>query len=121
MAESPIHLLDNVVKFHKDDIIGNFQIKKVTMGNSAGFIYSAGLNELDSIWINDYEIEKIFYLSDNEMCSMEFFAIKGNLDDNEKKALKRKLEKILLNYEEFGKVLDELYLQNIIMVGFCSC
>ncbi len=122
LDEDPLHILDDFIKIPKKDFVGNYKIKKVTIGNSAGIIYSSDINASDNDWIQDYEIEHIFSISDHETCDMAFFTIKNNLDAQEKEALRKKLQKLIMkNRDEYENFLRELYLQNILMIGFCSC
>ncbi len=119
-----LYLLKNKVKLKTEDLINKIEVTNAVHGNTYGYIYTNDLDTEDNNWINDYPIEKIFNLGDPEgMCTMEMFAIKGNLRPNQKWKIRWRLTLLLRNgkQKEFQEALSELHKKNIIMIGFCSC
>lgn len=93
-----------------------------------GLTYSPDLASRDIGWIYDYPLEKLFDVSDNELCGMSFYGIKGNLSVIE--SLRIKVD--LIEYfdidirrnpdrEDFDDLLHRLFDMQIFMIGECSC
>ncbi len=121
---------DDILKIFNGGIkssIKEFKKKFILMdayhGNTVGFTHTAELKETDNIWINEYPIETLFSLG-HDICSYNFFAIKGNLNKKDKIKLEAEMNYLLKSYDsskKFWEKISELYSKNIIMVGYCSC
>jgi len=122
-SDSILYHLKYPKRISIEDLNNEYQINSAFRGNTAGYAYSSDLKTADNTWINDYEIEKLFDLTDYELCSFSFYGIKNNLDKKEKAKIKSKLDSILKRHslEAFESELSLLYKRNIIMIGFCSC
>ncbi|MCB0516275.1 MAG: hypothetical protein R2798_02640 [Chitinophagales bacterium] len=96
---------------------GNYEILEVYEGNNIPG-YSTNINEIDNIWIEEYEIEFLFSF-EKEICLNELFAIKNNLDEAGKKALKLQLEQ--MDNTRWKEEQANLRERNIIVFSSCSC
>lgn len=102
--------------------MAKFDLISIKRANTMGFTYTQALNELDNYWLADYPIEELFSFG-YDICGMSMYGIKGNLQKEEKRQLKIRLERLLKDEGDaaFREELNELHKRNIIMIGFCAC
>ena len=118
-----LFILKKSVKMSKEYIFNNLRVLDAFNGSTYGMTYTPELQNNDNIWINDYPIEKLFNITDYELCSMSVYCIKGNISKQESNRIRSVLDSFLKKYErkKFKKELKRLYKKHIFMIGFCSC
>jgi len=122
-GDSILYILKDEFKVKAEELTCKYEIRSAENGCTSGYAYTEELNSNDNFWIADYEIETLFNFSDNELCDMTLYGIKGNIRREEAAELKAQIKELFKNFKrsEFKSLLSELYKRNIIMIGFCSC
>ena len=118
-----LYILKNPVNISYSQFQAEYSIADAFNGNIGGFIYTEHISNSDNYWIKNYTIEEYFSLSDDEICFMTIYGIKGNLSLKQKASLREKLKSFLKRPSRklFFEELSYLYKKNIIMIGICSC
>lgn len=121
--DSVLYILNGLQKRPVDNLKNSYSIVDAFNANTGGFCYTEELTNNDNIWLNDYPMEALFNLTDYELCNMVLYAIKNNVSKERKNKLRIELDSFLKVHDRksYQKRLSELYKENIIMVGFCSC
>lgn len=120
-GETTLHLLKEKESVLASHLRNNFEVESIVRGNTRGMIHTKELSELDDHWINNYKIEKLFRADDGWMCYMFFYGIKENNSKEEIIKIKKRIEELISKKESYDDYLSKLYLDNIIMIGLCSC
>lgn len=115
-----LFVLNEHVILPSENVKGSYAIKTAHKGHTYGFQYNKELNESDNTWLVDYELEIYFSFGDG-LCDLNIIGIKNNLLATEISILKARIEQRLKNKKPYQDILTELYRQNIIMLGMCSC
>lgn len=118
-----LYILKGKLKISHKSFFENYDIIDAYNGNTYGFTYTPSLSTSDNSWLQDYDIDKYFRFNDNELCDMTLYGIKNNLSEIEVLRIKVDLDTLLKEqkHQDFHEMLDKLKLQNMIMIGFCSC
>ncbi len=109
------------IDFTKITIQNPIVITSVIRGNVYGRICTKELKTEDNSWLESYDMIKIFSADDGELCEMDFYAIKGNLDPTDISKLKAEFKALKKNRGSFDEFFSRLYKEFIIMIGMCSC
>lgn len=119
-----LYILKSEVLHLPNGLFDKFKIINAFIANDYGFTYSEDLKTEDNQWIKNQSITKLWTFKDEDsFCKMNLYGVKNGITKEQLQFYKNQIKKVRKSTfdSEFVKLLNGMYKEKVIMIGFCSC